>query len=297
MRDILTSIRRTPYQSLAAFMVLFFTLFLSLVLFVALTFLYGLLGYVETRPQVTAYFQSKTPEADIIKIREDLIDSGKVLDVKYVSKAEAYNIYKQLNKDNPLLLEMVSADILPPSLEIYARKPSYLPEIASYLSKQTGVDEVNFQKQIVDRLLTLTTILRQATVVFFSFLIIMSIIVLTTTFLFKIAIKKDEIELLRLLGATSFYIKKPFLAEAILFGLTAVIAAYTIVICALFYLTPFLSSYLRGVPLLSISIAQYSLPVWPLNPIYLGITFGLAALFGMGIAFIASYIATDKYLT
>jgi cell division transport system permease protein len=297
MRDILTSIRRTPYQSLAAFMVLFFTLFLSLVLFVALTFLYGLLGYVETRPQVTAYFQSKTPEADIIKIREDLIDSGKVLDVKYVSKAEAYNIYKQLNKDNPLLLEMVSADILPPSLEIYARKPSYLPEIASYLSKQTGVDEVNFQKQIVDRLLTLTTILRQATVVFFSFLIIMSIIVLTTTFLFKIAIKKDEIELLRLLGATSFYIKKPFLAEAILFGLTAVIAAYTIVICALFYLTPFLSSYLRGVPLLSISIAQYSLPVWPLNPIYLGITFGLASLFGMGIAFIASYIATDKYLT
>ena len=99
MKDIWTSIRRTPYQSLSAFLILFFTLFLTLILFVSLTFLYGTLNYLETKPQVTVYFQTKTPETQIFKVREELMNSGKVLNIKYISKNEAFNIYKQLNKD------------------------------------------------------------------------------------------------------------------------------------------------------------------------------------------------------
>ncbi|MFA6390694.1 MAG: permease-like cell division protein FtsX [Patescibacteria group bacterium] len=144
MKDIWTSIRRTPYQSLSAFLILFFTLFLTLILFVSLTFLYGTLNYLETKPQVTVYFQTKTPETQIFKVREELMNSGKVLNIKYISKNEAFNIYKQLNKDNSLLLEMVSADILPPSLEIFAKKPVFLPEIAEYLKKQGDIDEVQY---------------------------------------------------------------------------------------------------------------------------------------------------------
>jgi len=148
MNQILTSIRRTPYQSLSAFLILFFTLFLSLMLFVSLTFLNSILSYLETKPQVTVYFQNKAPENQIFKVRDELMSSGKVLNIKYISKNEAFNIYKQLNKDNPLLLEMVSADILPPSLEIYAKKPIYLPEIAEYLKKRlTDV----FKPELINR--------------------------------------------------------------------------------------------------------------------------------------------------
>ena len=75
MKEVLTSIRRTPYQSLAAFLILFFTLFFSSVMFVSLAFLYGLLGYVETRPQVTVYFQSNAKEEEIFSLREKLKSS------------------------------------------------------------------------------------------------------------------------------------------------------------------------------------------------------------------------------
>ena len=170
MNEILISIRRTPYQSLAAFLILFFTLFLSTVMFISLSFLYGLLGYVETRPQVTVYFQTKTPQNEIFNIRDKLMNSDKVESIKYISKADAYKIYKELNKDNPLLLEMVTSDNLPASLEIFAKKPTYLPELAEFLKKEPGVDEVNFQKDILDRLLTLTDILRKTTIIFFAFL-------------------------------------------------------------------------------------------------------------------------------
>ncbi len=296
MSGILTSIRRTPYQSVAAFLVLFFTLFLSTALFITVMFLSGLLGYVETRPQVTAYFQTKTSENDIFNVRDQLISSGKTLSIKYVSKKDAFDIYKNLNKDNPLLLEMVTSDILPPSLEIFAKKPAYLPEIAAFLKTQPGVEESSYQKDIVDQLLTLTSIVRRSTIVFFVFLIIMSTLVLTTTTLFKIALKKDEIELLRLLGASGFYIKRPFLAEGLFFGLIASSVSFLILSGIFAYASPFLSAYLRGIPTLNLNLIVLQLPVWPMNPLFAGVTFALSLLFGVGIATIANLLATEKYL-
>lgn len=295
MKEVFTSIKRTPYQSLAAFLALFLTLFLSVTMLFSLSFLNGLLDYVETRPQVTVYFKTQTDENDIFKVRDTLVNSGKVLSVKYISKDEAFKIYRELNKDNPLLLEMVSADILPASLEIYAKKPVFLPEIAEFLKKQSGVDEVNFQKVVIDRLLTLTNIIKKSSFVFFSFLIFTTIIILITIVLFKVALKKEEIELLRLLGASSFYIKKPFLLEALLFGFLSSVFSFIVFILILFYLNPFLNSYLKGISNLIIDLDFYQITVWPLNLNFLLIILVIITSFGMGISAFASLIATQKY--
>jgi len=267
-----------------------------MILFVSLTFLHGVLGYLESRPQVTVYFQTSTPEKEIFKIRDELNNSGKVILIKYISQQEAFNIYKNINKNDPLLLEMVSADILPSSLEIYAKKPVYLPEIAEFLKKQGGVDEVQFQKDIVDRLLNLTNVLRKLSLLFFVYLLLMSTIVLTTTTLFKIALKKDEIELMRLIGASNFYIRKPFLQEGVFLGLVASLVSFIILLLIFFYLNPFLSSYLKGIPVLEIKIFDLGLKVWPINFSFLIIVFFLSSLFGCFISIISSFLATRKYL-
>jgi cell division transport system permease protein len=296
MKEIWTSIRRTPYQSFSAFLILFFTLFLTLILFVSLTFLYGTLNYLETKPQVTVYFQTKTPENQIFKIRDDLMASGKVLSLKYISKNEAFNIYKQLNKDNPLLLEMVSADILPPSLEVYAKKPIYLPEIAEYLKKQGDIDEVQYEKDIIDKLLVLTNTIRISALIFFSYLILMSIVVLTTMILFKIALKESEITLLRLIGATNFYIRKPYIFESLFLGITASTISFGIFSFIVVYFNSFLQSYFKGIDTLSVDVFNYHLNIWPLNYVFFAIVFVSITLFGMIISSVASYIATNKYL-
>ena len=296
MNEIWTSIRRTPYQSLSAFLILFFTLFLSLMLFVSLTFVYSTLSYLETKPQVTVYFQNKSPENQIFKVRDELMSSGKVLNIKYISKNEAFNIYKQLNKDNPLLLEMVSADILPPSLEIYAKKPIYLPEIAEYLKKQGDIDEVQYEKDIVDKLLVLTNAIRKTALIFFSYLILMSIVALTTTILCKMAQKESEITLLKLIGATNFYIRKPYIMESLFLGIAASVLSFGIFSFLALYFNPFLQSYLSGISSLSVNVFNYQLTIWPLNYIFFMIVFVSSSIFGAVIATIASYIATNKYL-
>ncbi len=298
MNEIFTSIRRTPYQSLASFLILFFTLFLSLFFFNLTSFFNGILSYVETKPQVTVYFQTTTRENEIFKIRDQISSSGKALSMKYVSKDEALKIYKDLNKNNPLLLEMVTADILPPSLEIYAKQPSYLVDIATFVKKQPGVDEVIFQKDIIDKLLTLTTVLRRSSLFILLFLLIVSFIVLMTTTAFKIALKKDEIELLRLLGASKFYIQKPFLYEGALFGLVAGTLAFIIFYLIFLSFNPFLSSYLTGVPRLSFyGLSNLDLYVWPPTPTFVAVSYVFVALFGVLIGFIGNYLSTSKYIS
>ncbi len=297
MKQLLTSLRRTPYQSLAVFSSLFLTLFLTLLLVFCLNFLYGLLGYVESRPQVTIYFQNETSESSILKVKNELEKSGKVESVKYMSKNDAYALYKQLNKDNPLLLEMVTADILPASLEIFAKKPSYLPEIANFLNSVTGKDEVNFQKNIVDKLLSLTSVVRTMSLAFFLFLMGSTIIILMTITHFKVALKKDEIELLRLMGATAGYVRKPFMNQAVFLGFIASTVVYGIFAGILFLIYPSMQGYLRGIQSLFVDIGHYQLTVWPLSIIYAGGLYILLTLFGIGIAAFATYFATRKYLT
>ena len=296
MKQLLTSIRRTPFQSLAVFSSLSLTLFLSLLLIFCLNFLYGLLGYVESRPQVTIYFQNEASEVSILKVKSELEKTGKIESIKYMSKNDAYALYKQMNKDNPLLLEMVTPDVLPASLEIFAKKPTYLPEIANFLNSVTNKDEVNFQKSVVDKLLSLTSIVRTMSLAFFIFLMGTTIIKLRTITHFKVALKKEEIELLRLMGADVGYVRKPFMNEALFLGFVSSTVVYIISGGILFLLFPSLQGYLSGVPALFVDLGPYQLTVWPLSFMYGGGLYFLLTGFGMGIAALATYFATDKYL-
>ncbi len=292
------TIRRTPYQSLASFLILFFTLLLSLFFFNLTSFFNGVLQYVESKPQVTVYFETSIDEKDISQIRKEIQDTGKVQSIKYISKQDALEIYRGLNKDNPLLLEMVSADILPASLEIYAKEPQFLAEIAAKLKDKVGVDEIVFQRDIIDKLLSLTTLLRRVSLAILAFLLVIAFIVLMTTSAFKIALKKEEIELLQYLGASKFYVRKPFLFEGVMFGLTSATLAFGIFYGLYFYFAPFLQSYLTGIDKLEFfNLGQYNLYVWPASIQYVGLSYIATAAFGMLIGFIGNYLSTSKYIS
>lgn len=296
MKEVFLSIKRSPYQSLASFLVLFFVLFLLSSMIFIVSFFQGLLSYLESRPQVTIYFQTNTKEEDIFKIREELINSGKVTSVKYISQQEALKIYKEINKDNPLLLEMVSADILPASLEIYAKKPEFLPQIAEYLKKIPSADEVQFQKNIVERLVSLTSVLRKISLVLMVYLVLMLVMVLMTIFYFKILQKREEIELLRLLGGRKGYIVRPFLKEGLFLGLFSTIVSFGIFLLIIFYFQPFLINYLKGITKIELTLFSFTLIVWPINILFIGIVFGLTLIFSLLITSTAVYLAATRYL-
>ena len=297
MKTILDSIKRTPYQSLASFLILFFTLFLTLFFFSLTSFFSGMLDYVEAKPQVTVYFQPTVSQEDIFKVRDELVQSGKTSSIKYVSRDDALNIYREMNKNNPLLLEMVSSDILPASLEVYATKPEYLNQIADYLKNKPGIDEVEFQKNIVDKLMSITDVLRKVSLAIFAFLLLISFVVLMTTTAFKIALKKEEIELMQLLGATKGYIRRPYLLEGMFFGFISGTIAFIIYYGIFFLLNGLLSNYLTGISNLQFyGLGSLGLFVWPPSILFIVLSYFVTIFFGLVIGLIGNYLSTSKYI-
>jgi len=153
-------IRRSPYQSLSAVLIMFLTLLLSGVFLIATVSSAVILQYFESKPQITVFFSDKSKEADVVNLKKTLQDTGVVESLTYVSKDDALQIYQEQNKDDPLLLEMVTADILPASLEVSAIDPTYLVQLVNVINKSDGIEEVVYQKDVIDSLIAWANAIR-----------------------------------------------------------------------------------------------------------------------------------------
>ena len=169
--SIFQRLRRTPYQAVASVFMMFITLFVMGLFLLLVTSTSSLVSYFESKPQLTVFFSNEKDKTSIDKLVNKLMTTGKISSTKYVSKEEALNIYREQNKDDPLLLEMVTADILPASLDISATAPQYLNEIYQMVKGEEGVDDIVFQKEVVDTIISCATTVRRIGLIFILLLI------------------------------------------------------------------------------------------------------------------------------
>jgi len=250
----LINIRRAPFQALGSLFVLILTFAAAQTFVLVMLGSQVLLHYFETRPQVTAFFTDKIDEPAIMQIKQQLEQQLYVDQVTYVSKADALSLYRDQNKNDPLLLEMVTADILPPSLEVSARSVEYLPQINNDLSKISGIDEVVYQKDVIEALQRWTAGIRTGGMVLVGFLIITSVLIMTILTSMKVAQKRKEIKIMRLLGATPWFVRGPFIVEGAIYGMLSSLISWIVLYVALLYATPFLVTFIGDISLLPIPI-------------------------------------------
>lgn len=290
-------LRRTPYQALAAVTMMFITLFVMAVIFILIAGSSAILTYFESKPQLTVFFKNEKEKSSIDELSEKLKSTGKVASMTYTSKEQALAIYKEQNKNDPLLLEMVTADILPSSLDVAATSPKFLSELADLINKESGIDEVVFQKDLVDSLISWTTLMRKIGLIFIGFLTLSTFFILLTSIGMKIAMKKEEIEILKLVGATSWYIKRPFITEGIIYGITGAVFSWLTITFLLAYFHSFLASFLKGISTLAIVITRnFTVHIWPLNLPFQLILLILLVIIGLTIGFLGSFFATSHYM-
>ena len=121
--------------------------------------------------------------------------------------------------------------------------------------------------------------------------------VLLATTAFKIAVKRDEIEVLQLIGATKWYIRKPFLAEGLLFGFTSGTLGFLLYYGFFAYFQPFLGSYLSGIPRLEFfGLGSWNLFVFTPSFEFIGMTYLMVVIFGMLLGYVGNHLATSKYI-
>lgn len=296
MRTLSTTwkhIRRSPYQAMAAIVTMFLTLLLAGIFFLTSVASAVVLQYFEGKPQITVFFVQKAGKTEADALAQTLQATGKVASTKFVSKEDALTIYREQNKNDPLLLEMVTADILPASLEISATDPRNLAELEPIIKKADGVEEVVYQKDVVDTLLVWTNAIRIVGGALAILLGLSAILTIITVTSMKIALKKEEIEILRLVGASRWYIRFPFLIEGGLYGAVGGLCAWLSITGLLLWIRPFLLAFLGTIPTIRLVLVN------PLSSIFLlfsfGFLFGLSAI-GFFLGSFGSLIATNRYL-
>ncbi len=246
-------IRRNPYQAITAIVIMMLT-FLSISVFAFIVFGSSVvINYFESNPQVTAFFKDEAQQPEIDTLKQNLEKTGIVSSIRFVSKKQALQIYKEQNKSDPLLLDLVTEDILPASLEISTNKVEELNTVSDTLKNSSIVSEVIYQRDVVETLTRWTNAIRLIGILLIVVLSVVSIFIMMTVIGFKVSQKREEIEIMKLLSATNWYIRWPFVYEGIFYGVIGTFIGWMIASAGLLYASPFLESFLKGIPLLPIS--------------------------------------------
>lgn len=280
----LTNIRRTPYQALAAIMVLTTTFFITALIAMVMAGLYQALVYFESRPQILVFFRTDAQSTQIDALKTELEDIPEVTDLEYIAQEDALKIYRELNQNDPLLLELVTADILPASLEVSTSSLESLEPVAQIASKAEGVDEVVLRTDLVDLLDKWLTGIKYAGVVFVGILLVTSVLIVVVVVGMKISGRNYEIKVLRLIGASRWYIQGPFLFEGAVYGIVSSILGFVLALTALLYATPSILQFAGEVPLL------------PQGSASLALILGVVSSLGLIVGTIGSFIAGKRFL-
>ena len=281
-----TQVRRSPFQGLAGIMITTLTL-LVISVFTLISFgSIQILKYFESAPQVIAFFKPGEDLTDIqiANIRAQLESSGRLNQFRYVSTREAEAIYKEKNQDNPLLLELVDYNILPASIEISGKTLEDLPVLKNMLTVQEGVEDIVYYEDIVQSLSSWINSIKGIGAGVIGYLTIESILVILVIIGLQIASRREEIEIMRLLGATGWFIRLPYILTGIAYGLIGSFIAWGLSYLLLLYSTPFLAAWLQDIPLL------------PVPVMFMLAVLGGELVFGAVIGAVGGLVATHRFL-
>jgi len=257
-KTALGNMRRSPFQAIAAIFVLALTFFMCTNLAVMVFSSNKVISYFETRPQVISFLKDDATDEQVASLQNKLLSDTRIKDVRYVSKEEALSIYKQATSDNPLLSELVSPSIFPASLEFSLTNLNSAQEIIDQVKTEKIVDQVGFtaslgneqaMNDVVNRLKTITTYVRVGGGIFVGILTLTSLLVLLVIISMRMASRKQEVEILDLIGATKGFIRSPIMLEAFFYSFIGVLLGWLISFVVWLYLTPNITGYFGSISL------------------------------------------------
>lgn len=280
----LISIRRNPYQSLTAIFSIFLTLFFAYTFSFILYFGKSTLDFFETQPKIIAFFKTDITNNQASESAKMIAQLDYVNDIKIITKEEGFETYKTEHQDDELLMELVKPEILPVTMEISTKNLENLKDLNQELEKNDDIEEIFYQQDVAETIDYWLDIARYSSLVIFSCLALLSLLILIIVISMKVINKKVNIKIMKNIGASNFYIRAPYLWEGILYGffgsIFGWIASYSLIIFNQETLTSFFSA----------------IQIFPIDYQFLGIQIAVGLGVSCFLGLIASFWAVSRML-
>ncbi len=292
-RSGLQSFLRNGWLSTATISVMALAIFVmtSLVLLNVIT--QSLVANLQDRIDISVYFKQEAPDGEIAKVQRDLEQLTEVKSVEFVTADEALVRFRERHQDNPLLLESLEelgTNPLQATLNIKAREANQFASIASFLQAerfQPVIDKVNYTQnaEVISRLASIVSGVRRGGAALTLVLATIAILVSFNTIRLAIYTAREEVGVMRLVGASNWFIRGPFLVAGFVYG----VAAAAISMAVFFPLVGAISPKVSGFLLTGTNLFAYvQQNFWPL--------LGLGLAVGVALGVLSSYIAIRRYL-
>jgi len=270
---------------------------IGLVIFVG-AILGATLGELRDKVDVNVYFLTDAPEPEIIALKSQLEQLPEVARVEYVSRDEALDNFRARHENDELTLQALdelSGNPLGAVLNIKAKETSQYESIANFLDSDDAlgaagspiIDRVNFfqNKTAIDRLTNLTDAAETLGVVVTVLLALVSVVISFNTVRLAIYTAREEISVMRLVGANNSYIRGPFVVEGIMYGVASAIVTLVIFYPLTLWLGPITEGFFGSINLFDYYVSNF------------GQLFLILVGSGIVLGAISSYLAVRRYLS
>ncbi|MBP9701635.1 MAG: ABC transporter permease [Candidatus Pacebacteria bacterium] len=289
---------RNGFLSLSSILVLSIALlvFGGLIFFSTLS--ESFLNVVREKVDINVYFALNANEIDILDLKKTLEKMPEVSTTEYISREESLKRFKEKHQDNTLILqglEEVGDNPLPAVLTIKAKDPSQYESITKSLADKTFIDDINYSrnKVIIDRLSRIIPLVEKTVSVIIMVLVVMAVIVTFNTIRVIIFSSRDEIAVMKLVGASNMYVRGPFVVSGVMYGIASAILAIIILGLFAYYMDALYIRFLHAYPgdISEIRHILFSYYVGNFRTIF-------SVIMGSGIILgaVSSYMAVRRYL-
>ncbi len=247
-----TNFWRNILLSTAATLVMATTLTILTVTFLIYSLTNVTAHSIQQKVDVSAYMKSQVSETQILAVKDEISNIPNVEEVQYISAAQALQNFKQKHAQDQLIQESLSeldSNPLPATLDIKAKNLSDYPAIAQALSDpkyQQYIASVNFEdnRPVIEKLSKILRITREAGIALAIVFGLIAVLVIFNTIRLTIYNRKEEVEIMKLVGATNWYIRWPFIIESVFYGITASVITLLLMIPVFQYALPKVGGYL-----------------------------------------------------
>jgi cell division transport system permease protein len=294
IRSGFTNFFRNIWLSLAATSIMVITLFTVSTILVLSTLTGLALQNIQDRVGITAYFNKQTSEREILNVKAEIELMPDVQNVEYIPNTIALDTFRELHKNEPLLLETLnefkaSENPLPNTFAIRAATLESYAQIADTLRSDRYApyfDKIKDNNKVITRLSNITTTIKNFGLILAAVFFAVTIMVMFNTIRLTIYNRRQEVEIMRLVGATNWYIRTPFIIEGVMYGLIATIITSGVMFLIMYFKSEQVQNWLS----LDSTIAGNL--TWDL--IIQIVLVNLVV--GVGLGVIASTIAMRRYL-
>ncbi|MHB8443438.1 MAG: cell division protein FtsX [Patescibacteria group bacterium] len=291
-------IRRNGWLSFSSVAIMTLTFFVISIFIFTLYSVNVILHYYESKSQVIVFFNPQASSTYISGVKTKIQDTGKATSIKFISKEVAYKRFvKLLKTQNPALAKSVDMNALPPSFEVSTQNLSNLQDIANTLYKlkknsNGQIDNILYFKNVVQFLKQAVSVISDVGLGLIIFLGIIAFVIIVITIAITINSHSEDIEIMKLVGASTTYVVGPFIMEGALYGVMGVFMS-SVVLYLIFFI---ISTYYKATILFPLEQFFQGVPL-PHYSLFLVLeVVGIEAAIGIVIGVIASSISITKYL-